>query len=93
MNISDSAKQQLETIFKEKGVNSIRFYSNGAGCCGPQIGLSLDEPKDTDDVQEINGVRVAFDRDVKESVETVTLDNNETPNGPSFVLLGMDQCC
>lgn len=93
MNISDGAKQQLETIFKEKGVNGIRFYSNGAGCCGPQIGLSLDEPKDTDDVQEINGVRVAFDRDVKESVETVTLDNDETPNGSRFVLLGMDQCC
>lgn len=93
MNISDGAKQQLEKIFKEKGVNGIRFYSNGAGCCGPQIGLSLDEPKDTDDVQEINGVRVAFDRDVKESVETVTLDNDETPNGSRFVLLGMDQCC
>jgi len=93
MNITDGAKQKLEAIFQEKGVNGIRFYSNGSGCCGPQVGLSLDEPKDTDIVQEINGVRVALDRDIKNSVEQLTLDNDETPNGSRFVLLGMDQCC
>ena len=93
MNVTDGAKQKLEAIFQEKGVNGIRFYSNGAGCCGPQVGLSLDEPMDTDIVQEINGVRVALDQDIKNSVEQLTLDNDETPNGSRFVLLGMDQCC
>jgi len=93
MNITDRAKQKLEAIFQEKGVNGIRFYSNGSGCCGPQVGLSLDEPKDTDTIQEINGVKVALDQDVKDSVEELTLDNDETPDGSKFVLLGMDQCC
>jgi len=93
VNISDGAKQKLEEIFKEKGVNGVRIYSNGAGCCGPQVGLSLDEPKDTDMIQEINGVRVALDQDIKDSVEELTLDNDETPDGSRFVLLGMDQCC
>ena len=93
MNVTDGAKQKLEAIFQEKGVNGIRFYSNGAGCCGPQVGLSLDEPKDTDIIQDINGVRVALDQDVKDFVEELTLDNDETPNGSKFVLLGMDQCC
>jgi len=93
MNITDGAKQKLEEIFQEKGVNGIRFYSNGFGCCGPQVGLSLNEPKDTDIVQEINGVRVALDQDIKNSVEPLTLDNDETPDGSKFVLLGMDQCC
>jgi len=92
MNITDGAKQKLEAIFQEKGVNGIRFYSNGAGCCGSQVGLSLDEPKDTDIIQEINGVRVALDQDIKDSVEELTLDNDETPDGSRFVLLGMDQC-
>lgn len=93
MNISDGAKQKLEEIFKEQGVNGIRFYSNGAGCCGPQLGLSLNEPEDADIVQEINGVKVALDQDIKDSVENLTLDNDETPDGSRFVLLGMDQCC
>ncbi|HLR42811.1 MAG TPA: adhesin, partial [Pseudogracilibacillus sp.] len=62
-------------------------------CCGPQVGLSLDEPKDTDTIQEINGVKVALDQDIKDSVEELTLDNDETPSGSRFVLLGMDQCC
>jgi len=93
MNVTDGAKQKLEAIFQEKGVNGIRLYSNGSGCCGPQVGLSLDEPKDTDIVQEINGVRVALDQDIKNSVEQLTLDNDETSNGSRFVLLGMDQCC
>lgn len=93
MNITDGAKQKLEAIFQEKGVNGIRFYSNGAGCCGPQVGLSLDEPKDTDTIQVINGVKVALDQDIKDSVEELTLDNDETLGGSRFVLLGMDQCC
>lgn len=92
MNITDRAKQKLESVFQEQGAKGIRFYSNGAGCCGPQVGLSLDEPKDTDMIQEINGVRVALDQDIKDSVEELTLDNDETPDGSRFVLLGMDQC-
>ncbi|UJL47153.1 adhesin [Virgibacillus sp. NKC19-16] len=92
MNVTDGAKQKLEVIFQEKGSKGIRFYSNGAGCCGPQVGLSLDEPKDTDIVQEINGVRVALDHDIKDSVAELTLDNDETPEGSRFALLGMDQC-
>ncbi|MBY7141779.1 adhesin [Virgibacillus sp. NKC19-3] len=91
MNITNGAKQKLVSIFKEKGGNGIRFYSNGSGCCGPQIGLSLEAPKDTDMVQEINGVRVALDQDIKDSVENLTLDSDE--NDARFVLLGMDQCC
>ncbi|WP_077325024.1 adhesin [Virgibacillus siamensis] len=93
MNITDGAKQKLEIIFQEQGAKGIRFYSNGAGCCGPQVGLSLEEPKDTDVIQDINGVQVALEKDIKDSVEELTLDNDETPEGPRFVLLGMDQCC
>lgn len=93
MNITDGAKQKLGVIFKENGVEGIRLYSNGAGCCGPQLGLSLDGPKETDIIKEINGVRVAIDQEIKDSVDELTLDKNETPQGERFVLLGMDQCC
>lgn len=93
MNITDEAKQKLEAIFQEKGVNGIRFYSNDGGCCGPQVGISLDEPKATDTIQEINGIKVALDQDIIDSVAELTLDNDETTGSSKFVLLGMDQCC
>ncbi|MCA1203324.1 MULTISPECIES: HesB/IscA family protein [Bacillaceae] len=93
MNITEKAKQNLQTILTEKGGEGIRFYSMGAGCCGPQLGISFDAPEENDIIEEINGIKVAIDKDVKDTLEGLTLDNDETPNGSQFVLLGMDQCC
>jgi copper transport protein len=42
MVITDQAKQALQDILKEHGKEGIRLYSAGGGCCGPQLGLSLD---------------------------------------------------
>ena len=93
MNISEKAKTKLQEFFTENEAEGIRFYSMGAGCCGPQLGISLDAPEETDTIEEINGIKVAFDQDVKDSVEGLTLDDEETPEGTQFVLLGKDQCC
>ena len=92
MNITEKAKIKLQTIFEEKGTEGIRFYSMGAGCCGPQLGISLDAPGENDIFEEIDGIKVAIDKNVKDAVVGLTLDNDETPNGSQFVLLGMDQC-
>lgn len=93
MNITEKAKNKLQVIFEDKGVEGIRFYSMGAGCCGPQLGISLDAPEANDIVEEIDGIKVAIDQEVEDTLEGLTLDNDETPNGSQFVLLGMDQCC
>ncbi len=60
MKITDGAKQLLENIFTEKGAEGIRVYAV-AGCCGPQFTISLDAPQESDKVEIINGIRVAFD--------------------------------
>ncbi|ELK48479.1 UNVERIFIED_CONTAM: adhesin [Halobacillus marinus] len=93
MKITEKAKLQLETIFEKNEGEGIRFYSMGAGCCGPQLGLSLDAPKEDDNIQEVNGIRVAIDKEIKNDLDGLTLDNDETSNGPQFVLLGMKSCC
>lgn len=93
MNITEKAKTKLQSIFAENGVDGIRFYSMGAGCCGPQLGISLGSPEENDMLEQVDGIKVAIDKDVKDTVEGLTLDEDETPNGPQFVLLGMDQCC
>ncbi|ASK64130.1 adhesin [Virgibacillus phasianinus] len=89
MKITEEAKQTLTTIMGKRGVEGIRIHSAGAGCCGPQIGLSLDHPEKTDLIKEINGIRVAIDEQVKSSVDALTLDKD----GEQFVLLGLDNCC
>ncbi|MFC0274056.1 adhesin [Metabacillus herbersteinensis] len=93
MKITDEAKQILENIFKERNTDSIRVYSLGSGCCGPQIGLSLDVPQETDVIQEVNGVKVALDPQITSSVEEVTLDKEDTAEGAGFVLIGGSECC
>ncbi|WP_430789656.1 adhesin [Virgibacillus flavescens] len=89
MKITDEAKQTLHNLFEERGGEGIRIYSAGAGCCGPQIGLSLDNPEETDVIKDVNGVRVAIDQEVGSSVEELILDKD----GDRFVLSGLDDCC
>lgn len=91
MKITDGAKQLLENILSEKGAEGVRLYST-AGCCGPQFALSLDSPLDTDKVELINGIKVAFESQI-EGTEALTLDKEENENGAGLVLIGASNCC
>lgn len=91
MKITDGAKQLLENVLHEKGVEGVRLYSV-AGCCGPQFALSLDTPHETDTVEMINGIKVAFDSQI-EGTEELILDKEENEDGAGLVLLGASSCC
>jgi HesB-like selenoprotein len=93
MVITDQAKQALQDILKEHGKEGIRLYSAGGGCCGPQIGISLDNPQATDRLENINGIQVSIDEQVASIIQGVTLDVEEAGEGVQFVLLGLNQCC
>jgi len=74
MIITDSAKEMLKNVMTENNVEGIRFYFVGQGCCGPQLGVSLDVPEEHDVIKEVNGVQVAIDQRVLSMTEDVTLD-------------------
>jgi Fe-S cluster assembly iron-binding protein IscA len=93
MVITDQAKLALQDILKENGKEGIRLYSAGEGCCGPQLGLSLEDPQTTDRVEKMNGIQVAIDEQVSSIIEGITLDGEETGEGIHFVLLGLNQSC
>ncbi|EZP76696.1 putative iron binding protein [Parageobacillus genomosp. 1] len=93
MVITEKAKTFITKVMEENGVDTLRFTFEGAGCCGPQLGLSLDNPQITDRLEIINGIRVAMDEQVASIIEGVTLDAEETEEGVQFVLLGLNQCC
>ncbi len=91
MKITDNAKEMLQTILNENGVENIRLYAV-AGCCGPQFALSLDAPQENDTLKTINGIRVAFDPQIT-GADDLTLDKEENPDGAGLVLIGASSCC
>ncbi len=91
MKITDGAKQLLETFLSEKGAEGIRLYSV-TGCCGPQFAISLDAPEESDLIQTINGIKVAFDSQIT-GTDELTLDKEENQEGAGLVLIGANSCC
>ncbi|WP_082232730.1 adhesin [Halobacillus massiliensis] len=89
MKITEEAKGTLINLLGEQGAESVRLFSAGGGCCGPQIGLSLESAQDTDKIKEVNGIQLAIDPQVEDLVKEVTLDKQ----GEQFVLLGLSNCC
>jgi len=91
MKITDGAKQLLESFLNEKGAEGIRLYSV-AGCSGPQFAISLDAPEESDLIQTINGIKVAFDSQIT-GTDELTLDKEENQEGAGLVLIGANNCC
>lgn len=91
MKITDGAKQLLENFLSEKGADGIRLTSV-AGCCGPQFALTLDTPLESDTIQTINGIKVAFDSQTP-GTDELTLDKEENQDGAGLVLIGASSCC
>lgn len=44
MVITEKAKTFITKVMEENEADTLRFTFEGAGCCGPQLGLSLDNP-------------------------------------------------
>lgn len=91
MKITDEAKQLLEGFLNEKGAEGIRL-SAVDGCCGPQFAITLDAPVESDTIETINGIKVAFDSQVT-GTEELTLDKEENQDGGGLVLIGGSNCC
>ncbi|TWT27297.1 adhesin [Planomicrobium sp. CPCC 101110] len=92
MMIADEAKQYIQSILDEQKAEGLRIYAV-AGCCGPQIGLSLDAPEAADEVTDVNGIRLAISSDAKEAASSLTLDFDAQGEQPGLVMVGAPNCC
>ncbi|MDF9478250.1 iron-sulfur cluster biosynthesis family protein [Bacillus cereus] len=93
MNITDKAKEFIENAMKENGVSTLRFTFEGAGCCGPSYGINLEEAKENDVKETVNGIAVAMDPKVAEIANALTLDYVEDQQGAGLVISGGSNCC
>lgn len=92
MQITDAGKTFIEDILKENKADCIRVVFAGQGCCGPKLGLSLNEPHDDDIVQIINGIKVAIENRVVPHTRSLTLDFQTTEAGSGLVMAGQSSC-
>lgn len=92
MQITDAGKTFLDGLLKEHNAEGIRVIFAGAGCCGPKLGLSLDDPHDDDIVQIINGIKVSIENRVVPHTQGVSLDFKNTEAGSGLVLVGQGNC-
>ncbi len=91
MIITDTAKAYIEAFMKENNVDTLRFFVEGEGCCGPSWSLALEPAKDTDVIENINGITVAMEPALVETLQTIQLDMQGDGEEEGLVING--GCC
>lgn len=92
MNITNEAKQYIQKVLEEQQAKGLRMYAI-EGCCGPQIGLSLDPPEESDTVSLINDIQVAISTLAMGLLSNVTLDFETEGNQTGLVMIGAPNNC
>lgn len=73
LELTESARKELEAFFADKQKETIRIYMAG-GCGGPRLGMALDEERDTDTVMEKDGFTFCMDKELLAQVKSVKID-------------------
>lgn len=94
MNMTDQAKDYIKQAMHANNVSTIRFYGI-AGCCGMNLGVALQAAEENDILEEVNGLTVAIQPNMKEQLNVVTIDVEENNGKMGIVLNGYDNtsCC
>lgn len=92
MNITNEAKQYIQSLLEEQQAKGLRVYAI-EGCCGPQIGLSLDTPEESDTVSVINDIQVAASTLALGLISNLTLDFETEGEQSGLVMVGAPNNC
>jgi Fe-S cluster assembly iron-binding protein IscA len=77
LEITKSATDKIAELLKDKEVTAIRIFLNAGGCGGPGVAMALDEPKDTDNVFDIDGFQFIVDKEFMKDAEPIKVDFSE----------------
>jgi Fe-S cluster assembly iron-binding protein IscA len=59
MNITEQATEYIQQAMQENHVSTLRFFGI-PGCCGVNLGVSLQEAEENDLLEEVNGLNIAL---------------------------------
>jgi iron-sulfur cluster assembly accessory protein len=91
--ITDKAVEMAKNFMVEEGKEGwgLRIFKAGEGCCGPALGLDIQEnPAEGDEVIDNNGLKVFIDKDCGESLSDMQMDYVEDGERAGFILNGGD---
>lgn len=74
VTVTQPAKAQLDQYFSQNEKAPIRIFLSGGGCSGPKLALALDDPKDSDDVFDVEGYSFVVDKELLGQATPLTVD-------------------
>ena len=86
VNLSDTAKEQLKSLFaKEANTDGVRLSLLAGGCSGLSYHLEFDKAKENDYISEADGIKILIDPKSALYLSGVTLDYQGGLNGRGFI--------
>lgn len=73
LTVTQPAKAQLDEYFADNEKAHIRIFLSNS-CAGPKLALALDEPKDSDDLFEVEGYSFIVDKELLAEAKPLALD-------------------
>lgn len=74
IEVSEKTRSMFDTYFETHDKAAIRIYMAGGGCSGPKLSLGLDDPKETDEVVEVDGLTFVVDKSLFEEAKPFAID-------------------
>jgi len=74
VEVTRQATEQVGEYFKNREISPIRIFLNEGGWGGPSLAMALDEPRNTDDVFNIDGFEYIVDKQLLERAQPIKVD-------------------
>ncbi len=74
LELTESARKELEAYFADKEKGTIRIYLAPGGCGGPRLALALDAATDQDQAEEQGGFTFCINKELLAQVRGVKID-------------------
>lgn len=88
MEFTQDAISKLKEIIQIQKAEGVRIFQAAEGCCGPQIGFSLDPAMEQDERIEQDGIQIAIDPVVSGVIQELLIDYVIEPDNEGFVMIG-----
>ena len=93
IKITDKAKKELSKALNEYPGKMLRIIFAGFGWSGPELGLTLDEPK-KEEINTISDIDILIDEQTKLNMQPSTIDCNMSDSGEyQFFIRNQDDGC
>lgn len=89
IEITDAAAAELKQLLEKEKKNDhgLRIFAAGMGCSGIQYDLTLEKsPKGEDAVSESKGIKLFFNKDIRDDIEAFKIDFIDNEYGKGFII-------